>query len=239
MGFLTDVVGWFSDPAHWTGPGGIPHRLIEHIGLCALAVGAGMLIAIPSGVALGHVRRGGLLAISVVNIGRALPSFAIVALAVPLTIRFGLGLGFWPTWIAVFLLALAPMFTQSYTAIRGADRQAVDAARGMGLRERDVLLSVELPLGAPLVLAGARVAAVQVVATAPLGALVGWGGLGRYIVDGLARFDPPQVFAGAVLVALLAIATDLGFGLAERFVLPHGVRRLSRAEAAGRVAKAV
>ena len=239
MGFLGEVVRWFTDPAHWHGADGVPHRLVQHGELCALAVAVAVLIAVPAGVVGGHVRRGGLLAVSVVNIGRAIPSFAIVAVALPISIRLGLGLGFWPTWLAVFLLALPPMFTQSYTAIVGVDPEAVNAARGMGLREREVLLGVELPLGAPLILAAVRVAAVQVVATAPLGALVGWGGLGRFIIDGLAQFDLVQVFAGAALVALLAVSTELAFGVLERFVLPRGVRRLSRADAATVVAKAV
>jgi osmoprotectant transport system permease protein len=239
MGFLGDVVRWFTDPSHWNGADGVPHRVLQHVELCALAVAVGALIAVPSGVVLGHVRRGGLLAVSVVNIGRAIPSFAIVAVALPISIRLGLGLGFWPTWLAVVLLALPPMFTQSYTAIRGVDPEAVNAARGMGMRERDVLLGVELPLGAGLILASVRVAAVQVVATAPLGALVGWGGLGRFIIDGLAQFDLVQVFAGAALVAVLAVATELAFGVLERVVLPRGVRRLSHADAATVVAKAV
>jgi osmoprotectant transport system permease protein len=237
--FLLDVVHWFTDPSHWTGADGIPHRVLEHVELSALAIVCALVVAIPAGVLLGHVRRGGLLAVSVVNIGRAIPSFAIVALALPITIRLGLGFGFWPTWLAVFVLALPPMFTQSYTAIRGVDPEAVAAARGMGLREGEVLFGVELPLGLPLILAATRVAAVQVVATAPLGALVGWGGLGRYIIDGLAQFDIPRVFAGALLVALLAIATELLFALVEPLILPSGVRKLSHAEAASRIAKAV
>jgi osmoprotectant transport system permease protein len=239
MAFLADVAAWFGDTAHWHGANGIPNRVLEHAELSALAIVCGAILAIPAGVILGHVRKGGLLAVSVVNIGRAIPSFAIVAIALPISIRLGLGLGFWPTWLAVFLLALPPMFTQSYTAIRTVDPQAVDAARGMGLRERELLLGVELPLAAPLVLAATRVAAVQVVATVPLGALVGWGGLGRYIIDGLAQRDFVQVFAGALLVAVLAVATELGFGLAERVVLPRGVRRLSRADAATVVARAI
>ena len=239
MGFLADVMRWFTDPVNWNGVDGVPHRMLEHVQLCALAVAFGVLVALPSGIVLGHFRKGGLLAISVVNVGRAIPSFAIVAVALPISIRLGLGLGFWPTWLAVFLLALPPMFTQSYTAIRGIDADTVAAARGMGLRERDVLFGVEVPLGAPLILAAVRVAAVQVVATAPLGALVGWGGLGRYIIDGLAQFDLVQVFAGALLVALLAVFTELGFGLTERVVLTPGVRRLSRSDAASRVAGAV
>jgi osmoprotectant transport system permease protein len=235
MHFLAEVVRWFTDPAHWHGTNGIPARVAEHVELSALAMVFATAAAIPSGVLLGHTRRGGLFAISVVNIGRAIPSFAIVAVALPITISLGLGLGFWPTFLAVFLLALPPMFTNSYTAIRGVDAQTVDAARGMGLRERQVLLGVELPLGAPVIMAAVRVAAVQVVATVPLGALVGWGGLGRYIIDGLAQFDIPQVFAGALLVAALAVLTEVGLGLAERLALPSGVRRLSRAEAAATV----
>ena len=232
MEFLVDVVRWVAEPEHWRGAAGVPHRVYEHLQLSALAIGCAAVLAIPAGVALGHVRRGGLLAISVVNIGRAIPSFAIVAVALPVSLSLGLGFGFWPTWLAIFLLALPPMFTNSYTAIRNVDAEAVAAGRGMGLRERDVLFGVELPLGAPLIMAATRVAAVQVVATAPLGALVGWGGLGRYIIDGLALFDTVQVFAGALLVALLAVATELCFGVLERVVLPRGVRRMARTDAA-------
>jgi osmoprotectant transport system permease protein len=239
MRFLLEVVRWFGQAENWHGAGGIPHRVLEHVELSGLALVCGMAVAIPAGVALGHVRRGGLAAVTAINVGRAVPSFAIVAVSLPISIRLGLGFGFWPTWLAVFLLALPPMFTQSYTAIRSVDTEVVGAARGMGLREREVLRDVELPLGAPLILAATRVAAVQVVATAPLGALVGWGGLGRYIIDGLAQFDVVRVFAGALLVALLAVMTEVFFGALERLVLPAGVRRLSRAEAATRVAKAV
>ena len=235
MSFLASVVRWFVTGAHWSGAGGVPARVVEHVELSALAMVCATAASIPAGVLMGHTRRGGLLAISVVNIGRAIPSFAIVAVALPITIKLGLGFGFWPTFLAVFALALPPMFTNAYTAVRAVDPQIVDAARGMGLRERDVLLRVELPLGAPVIMAAARVAAVQIVATAPLGALVGWGGLGRFIIDGLSQFDMPQVFAGALLVAVLAIATELALSLAERVVLPAGVRRLSRAEAAATV----
>lgn len=235
MSFVASVARWFADPAHWHGTSGVPVRVLQHLELSALATVCAVALALPAGVLMGHARRGGLFAICVVNIGRAIPSFAIVAVALPITIRLGLGFGFWPTFLAVFLLALPPIFTNAYTAIRGVDAQIVDAARGMGLREREVLLGVELPLGAPVIMAAVRVAAVQVVATAPLGALVGWGGLGRFIIDGLSQFDMPQVFAGALLVALLAIATDAGLGLVQRLVLPAGVRRLSRAEAAATV----
>jgi osmoprotectant transport system permease protein len=238
MRFVADVVRWFTDQQHWYGSAGFPHRLWEHVELCALAVVCACALAIPAGIALGHVRRGGVVAVGVVNIGRALPSFGVIAIALPISIRLGLGLGFWPTFFAVFVLALPPIFTNSYTGVRQVDPAAVDAARGMGLKVLDVLLRVELPLASPVILASVRVAAVQVVATAPLGALVAWGGLGRFIVDGFAQLDQVQAAAGAVLVALLAIATEIGFAAAERFLLPRGIRRMALADAAAMVGRA-
>lgn len=231
MGFLTDAAGWFADPGNWSGTPGIPNRFLEHVELSAFAVASAAALAIPLGALMGHVRRFSFLAIAVVNIGRAIPSFAIIALALPVSIALGLGLGFWPTYLALFLLALPPMFTNTYTGVREIDPGVVEAARGMGMRGREVLWRVEFPLALPVVIAGTRVAAVQVVATAPLAALVAWGGLGRFIIDGLAQRDFPQVFGGAVLVALLAVATEGFFGVVERLALPAGVRRLADREA--------
>jgi osmoprotectant transport system permease protein len=229
MDFLADVAAWFARPEHWRGVAGVPNRLYEHIQMSAFAIVCAAVVALPAGALLGHVRRGGLLATSVVNIGRAIPSFAIVALALPISLRLGLGLGFWPTWLAMFLLALPPLFTNTYTAVTGVDPETVSAARGMGLRERDILLSVEIPLGAPLILAALRVATLHVIATVPLGALVGWGGLGRLIIDGLAVRDYPQAFAGALLVAALAVSMEGIYSVVERFVLPRGVQRIAEA----------
>lgn len=231
---MTGLLRWFADPAQWTGRAGIPYRTLEHVELCVLALVCAAAIAIPLGVVLGHVRRGGTLAAATFNLGRSLPSFAIVALALPISIRLGLGLGFWPTFLAVFLLAMPPLFTNAYAGVAGVERGVVDSALGTGMRGREVLTGVELPYAAPVILASVRVAAVQVVATAPLGALVGWGGLGRFIVDGFAQLDTPQLAGGAILVALLAIATEAGFGALERLVLPEGVKRLSRADAVQR-----
>jgi osmoprotectant transport system permease protein len=221
VNFLT----WIADPARWSGAGGIPVRVFEHLQLAVLPLVAAALVAIPAGVVMGHLRRWGLLAVSIINVGRAIPSFAVVAVALPVSIRLGLGLGFWPTVLALFLLALPPMFTNAYTSIRESPPEAVESARGMGMRERDVLLGVELPLASPIIFAAARVSAVQVVATATLGALVGAGGLGRFIVDGLAQQDYAQLFGGAVLVAVLSVLTELAFGLLERIALPKGIRR--------------
>jgi osmoprotectant transport system permease protein len=222
MDLLADVFAWFTDPDNWQGATGIPNRTLEHMRLSALATAVAAVVAVPLGVLLGHSGRGGLIAVSVVNIGRAIPSFAVVALALPFSIRAGLGIGFWPTFLALVLLALPPIFTNSFTAMRGVGAEVVEAARGMGMREREVLLDIELPLAAPLILTGIRVAAVQVVATATLGALVGWGGLGRYIIDGFSVQDNVRVFAGALLVAALAILTDIAFGVMERILAARG-----------------
>lgn len=216
MDFLGRVVAWLADPLRWTGSDGIPNRLAEHIAVSGLALAIAALIALPIGVWLGHLGRGGFFAVNVAGFGRALPSFALIALALPISFALGQGLGFFPTLIAMIPLGLPPILTNSYVAVRAVDRDVVEAARGMGLSERQILGSIELRLGAPLIFAGLRSAAVAIVATATLGALVAGGGLGRYIVDGLALQDYERLFAGALLVALLAIATELAFGLLER-----------------------
>jgi osmoprotectant transport system permease protein len=229
MDFLVDALAWLSDVDHWRGAAGIPVRTLEHVRISAFAIGCAALVAVPLGVLLGHLRRGGVAAVAVVNIGRALPSFAVLSLAFLISLRIGLGLGFWPTFAALFLLAMPPMFTNSYTGVREVPADVVEAARAMGMRTRSLLVRVELPMAAPVIMASIRVAAVQVVATATLGALVGFGGLGRYIVDGLALRDFPQVFAGALVVAVLSILTEVGLSAGERVMLPEGVRRLSGA----------
>lgn len=211
MDFLASVVAWFADPAHWSGDDGIPIRVSEHVQLSALAVGVAAAIALPLGLYLGHTGRGGFVAINVANLGRALPSLALIALGLVVSIALGLGLGFWPTLFALVPLALPPILTNTFVAVRAVDRDTVEAARGMGLRERQILREIELPLALPLILGGIRTASVNVVATATLGALVAGGALGRYIVDGLALQEYERLFAGALLVALLAIATEVLF----------------------------
>ena len=232
MEFLGDLIDWFATGANWTGNNGVIDRVTEHVQLSAFTVVVASVVTIPFALLLGHSGRGGFLAVSIVNIGRAVPSFAIVALALPFTIELAKrtslissGLGFLPTFLALFALAIPPIFTNTYTAVREVEPGVVEAARGMGMRERQILLRIELPAASPLMLASIRVAAVQVVATATLGALVAWGGLGRYIVDGFAQQDNVQVAAGAVLVAALAIATELFFVAAERLLVPAGIRR--------------
>ena len=228
-GFLNQVAAWLANPARWQGTDAIPTRVGEHLALSALAVGMAVLIALPIGVFLGHTGRGGFAAINLANIGRALPSMALLAFALPIAFSLGLGLGFWPTLLAMVPLAIPPILTNSFVAIREVDRDVVEAARGMGMREWQVLAQAELPLAAPLIITGIRNAAVAVVATATLGALVAGGGLGRYIIDGLALQEYERLVVGAVLVALLAIGVELAFGLFERLAVSAGVRGAARA----------
>lgn len=227
MDFLARAVAWFADPAHWQGGDGIPNRVLEHVTLSGVSLLAGVLIALPIGLYIGHTGRGALVAVSISNVGRALPSFGVLGMALPLTLwlqqqldfRAG-GVGVLPTFIALALLAIPPIVTNAYTGLRGVDRDLVEAARGMGMTGGQLLCGVELPLAMPIILAGLRTSAVQVVATATLGAVFGTGGLGRYIIDGLATHENEQVFAGAVIVGLLSILTELGFVWLQRRTQP-------------------
>ncbi len=228
MDALGELWAYLTTADNWTGQGGIVALTWAHVKISATAVVIAAVIAVPPAVVLGHVRRGGTLAVSVVNLGRALPSFGILALALPISIQFGLGLGFWPTLVPLVILAIPPIFASSYTGIRGVDRGVVESARGMGLRPRQVLLQVELPIAVPMVLTGLRLSAVQVVATATLGALVGFQCLGSLVVQGIAQFDDGKTLTGGLLVALLAILTEVGFSGTERALTPWRRRRGAR-----------
>ncbi len=230
MAFLAEAVHWFTDPAHWSGSDGIPTRLVEHVHLSAESVALGALIALPIGIALGHYGRFGNVAMNISNVGRAVPSFGILVIAFQI-----FGLGDLPIVLALTALAIPPMVTNSYVALREVDPDVKEAARGMGYRELSQLVRVELPLAVPLVMAGVRTSAVQVVATATLAALIAGGGFGRYIVDGIAQQIYTKTFAGAILVALLALATELSLSGLERLLVPRGIRLL-RAPVAQRAA---
>jgi osmoprotectant transport system permease protein len=228
MNFIGQVAQWFQDPAHWQGDGGIPHRTLEHVAMSGVSVLVAALIALPIGIAIGHVGKGGNLAINISNIGRAIPSFALLVLAAQF---FGIaaasqivGFGAVPAFVALVALAIPPMVTNSYIGMREVDPDVREAARGMGMRERAVLLRVELPIAVPFIMAGIRTSAVNVVATATLAAEVAWGGLGRFIVDGLGLQDYPQLFAGAVMVAVLALIVEFSLAGLQRLSTPAGLR---------------
>src|ERR1700682_157798 len=221
MSTLANVLRWFLDPLHWSGSDGIPTRLVQHIQLSAESVAIGALIALPVGIVLGHYGRFGNLAINVSNGGRAVPSFGILVIAFHV-----FGLAALPIIIALTALAIPPMVTNSYVALREVDPDIKEAARGMGYRELAQVLRVELPLAVPLIMAGVSTSAVQVVATATLAALIAGGGFGRYIVDGLARSDNPRLLAGALLVAALALTTELLLAGLQRVLVPRGIQLL-------------
>jgi osmoprotectant transport system permease protein len=225
MSLPADVVEWFTTAEHWRGDFGVPHRMTEHVAMSAATVVAAVVIALPIGIWLGHRGRGGALAINLANVGRAVPSLAILALS-----QQALGLSGWPgfgarpAFVALVALAVPPLVTNAYVGMRGVDRDVVEAARGMGMTGTELLWRVELPIALPLVMAGLRTAAVQVVATATLAAVTAWGGLGRFIVDGFGQQDNVQIVAGALLVALLALVTELGLGRLQRAVVSKGLR---------------
>jgi osmoprotectant transport system permease protein len=221
----SELVDYVSLAEHWWGRRGIATRVVDHVRISAVATAAAAAVAMPPALWLGHIRRGGAVASAVVNVGRAVPSFAIIALALPLSLRYGFGLGFWPTLVALVALALPPIFTNTYAGVTVIDPAVVDAARGMGMRGGEVLWRVEVPNALPLVLTGLRIAAVQVVATATLGAYVGFGGLGAFINEGFRQQDDGKLLTGAVLVALLAIATELLFGVGQRLLTPWTNRK--------------
>lgn len=228
METISDTLEFFLDGSNWAGSQGIPVRLLEHIRYSALAVLLALIPSLLLGLYIGHRRRLEFITITTANLGRALPSFAILALAFPIGLQFDLGFTIWPTVVTLFFLAVPPILTNTYVGVREVDPDVVESARGMGLSGRQLLRQVELPLAAPLIMAGIRTSSVQVVATATLAALIAGGGLGRFIVDGVKSGDDPKLLAGAVLVALLAILTEVFFGALERFVRPRSGRRLRR-----------
>ncbi|HET7677705.1 MAG TPA: ABC transporter permease [Candidatus Limnocylindrales bacterium] len=227
MEILWATVAWLLDPAHWQAADGIPARLLEHVGISAAAVVVALAVALPVGLVIGHTGRGGTLAVNLANLGRAVPSYAVLVMVLPISLRFSpaLGLDVIPTFTAMTLLAVPPIVVNAYAGIRGVEPELVEAARAMGMREREVLGRVELPLAMPVVVGGIRTAAVQVVATATIGAVVAYGGLGRYIIDGIARNEDDRLLAGVVLVAGLALLVDGALALLQRRLTSPGLRR--------------
>ena len=223
MDLFFDVASWLSNPAQWDGSNAIPVRIGQHLWYTVTAVVLALVIALPLGLLVGHTGRGGALAINVANIGRAIPSFGIIILFVVLA-----GIGFVPVLIALTLFAIPPILTNTYAGISGVDRQLVDAAFGMGMRRLQVLTQVEIPVAIPLIMAGIRTSSVQVVATATLAAFPGLGGLGRYIINGLAVQNYPQVIAGALMVAVLALCVEGVLALVQRQVVPAGLQTSRR-----------
>jgi osmoprotectant transport system permease protein len=221
------VIQWFTDPANWTGENGIPVRTWQQIQISLYAMAIALAVALPIALVLGHLRKGMFLATNISNIGRAVPTLGALTILASIP---EIGVGDLAAILALALFAIPPVLTNTYTGLAGVDDEVRDAARGMGMGGMSILARVEVPLAIPLIAAGIRTATVQVVATASLAALVGSGGLGRYVVDGFALQDNTLIIAGAILTALLAIVAELGLAVTQRAVTPKGLRRPSRAE---------
>ncbi|MFF7122475.1 ABC transporter permease subunit [Streptomyces sp. NPDC008240] len=213
MNTLGAAWDWLADPAHWSGDDGVRHRLLQHLVLTVVCLVISCLIALPVAVVLGHLGRGGALAVNISNVGRAVPTFAVLVLLLLTPVgKWGEG----PTVVALVLFAVPPLLTNAYVGMREVDRSVVQAARGMGMTGRQTLFHVELPLSLPMVLNGVRIAAVQLVATVTIAALAGGGGLGRIITAGFNLASTPMVVAGALLVAVFALVVEAVFEVSER-----------------------
>ncbi len=231
---MEEILGFFTDPANWQGGRGIPWRMLEHVLLSGLAIAIATAVALPIGLYIGHTGRGAGLAISLANIGRAVPSYAILVMVLPVALALApvigyspsLGLNFVPIMVAMILLAIPPILVNAYAGLRAVDRELLEAGRGLGLRETEILRRLEVPLASPVIIGGIRTATLQVIATLTIGAILSGGGLGRFIFDGLNQglAGRASIYAGAIQVILLAVGVDLVLALVQRMLVPRGLR---------------
>ncbi len=219
---------WLLDPDTWSGKDGVLSSVFDTVTLCSMVLATAVLAAVPLATVLAHYCKGELTVTWLVTLSRAVPTFAVAGLLVPVALKQGWGFEPWPIFTALLLLALPPIYLNTYTAVRHVDQGAVDAARAMGFGESAILVRVELALAMAVMLTGIRVAAVQVVATEPIRAFLGGDGLGRYIRDGLGQNNDTLVVGGAILVTALALTTGTVFTVLERVILSRGIRRLRR-----------
>ncbi|RNE49940.1 ABC transporter permease [Corynebacterium alimapuense] len=212
---------FLADPANWSGAGGIAQRIQDHLLYTCLAVGAALLIALPLGLWVGHTRKAADSVIATAGALRALPSLGLLTwLTVELS--FGVRLPLIPATIVLVILAVPPLLAGFVSGIVSVPQSVTDSARAAGYSERQILLEVELPLAASTMVGGLRSCVVQVLATATVVAYIGLSGLGRYLIDGLALQDYPQMLAGALLVTALALVVDLALAGLQRQLRPRG-----------------
>jgi osmoprotectant transport system permease protein len=226
MELLGGIARWFSEPAHWQGPAGVPTRVAEHLLLTAAALAVAGVIGLTAGTWVGHTRRGTRLAVNVATFGRALPTFAVMGLVLPVTAAIDPQLGFkvYPAIIALVILAIPPLLVNAQAGIAGVDPEIIEAARASGMHERQVFRRVELPLATPTLFTGIRSATSQIIATATLAAVFGGPGIGRYLVEGYAQLDYPQMWAGVILVGAVFAIAELALAVVQRALTSPGVR---------------
>lgn len=214
MSVFSETVDWFKDSTHWSGEDGVPHRLVQHVGYTAETVVIAAAIAIPLGLWIGHTGRFRGAAVAITGAMRALPTLGLLTWIVLL-----IGIGLTPPIIALVILAIPPLLAGAYSGLEAVDRKTIDAARAIGMTEWQILGKVEVPLGLPLIVGGIRSATLQVVATATVAAYVGLGGLGRYLIDGLAVHDYPRMLAGSVLIIVIALVLDGVFAALQKIAV--------------------
>jgi len=223
VSFLTFAWDWLKSPQQWQGKDSIQVRLLEHLGYSGLSLLVAALIALPLGLLIGHYRRGEFAVINVANIWRAVPTLGLLILVV---VSFGLTFASWLIPLAV--LAIPPILVNTYEGVAGVDPELADAARGMGMTQWQLLWKVEVPVAVPLIMLGLRTAAIFVVATATIAAYPGFGGLGRYIIDGLASNNYGEVAGGAAVIVVLALVIQAAFAGLRRLAVPRGLRLQAR-----------
>jgi osmoprotectant transport system permease protein len=232
---IGSVLAWFTDPANWQGEDGIPNRVLEHLEYTALAVLLAAVVAVPLGLWVGHTGRLRWL-VSLANSVRAVPTLGLLfAVSLWLGPKIPGDLAFTlPSILVLAVLAVPPLLAGTYAGIEAVEPAARDAARGVGMTSGQVLRWVEVPNGLPLMMSGLRSAVLQVVATATVAAIIGLGGLGRYLIDGIALGDYPKTAGGAILVAVLAVVLDGVFALVQRQVVSPGLTGKGRSRGRGR-----
>lgn len=224
MNIYVETWNWFTDPVHWSGVYGIPHRLFEHVEYTLLTVVLAAAIAVPLGLWIGHTGRFRQIAVSGTGAMRALPTLGLLTWVV-----LWQGVNLTPVIIALVVLAVPPVLAGTYSGLESVNPQTIDAARAMGMTEWQTLTRVEVPLAMPLIIGGIRSALVQVVATATVAGYVGMGGLGRFLFDGIALRDYPQMLGGSLMVVLLALVLDGLCAAAQRVVSGEHVRLAANA----------
>lgn len=224
MSFLTFAWDWLRSPQQWHGKDGILARVLEHLGYAGLSLLIAVLIAVPLGLLVGHYGRGELAVVNALNVARAIPTLGLLILVVVL-----LGLSVWAWLVPLVVLAIPAILLNTYEGVAGVDPELKDAARGMGMTDWQLLWKVEVPVAIPLIMLGVRTAAIFVVATATIAAEIGVGGLGRYIIDGLAANNYGEVAGGAAVIVVLALVVQAAFAGLRRLAVPRGLRLQARA----------
>ncbi len=224
-----NIGAWLTDPANWTGSGGIPAQVGYHLLYSAVALLIAMAIAVPLGIVIGYTGRGEALVAGFANALRALPSLGLLVLLFLIISPVATGKLVYvlPTVIVLVLLAVPPILTGTYAGIQNADADAVGAARGMGFTKRQILMRVQIPCALPLMVSGVRASTLQIVSTATIAAYLGLQGLGRFILDGRAQANFAEMAGGAILVAVLAIVLEFAFAWLGRIIVSPGLRRVA------------